>query len=314
MVESAKIPVIVFFAPTATGKTALTLDLFGASSFFDFKDKAEIISCDSQAVYKYFDIGTAKPTKKERECVPYHLVDFIEPDVQFGLGEFMQMADSTCAEIWSRKKIPVICGGTGFYARNFILGAPRTPETDENVRSQIRKKLFNLGKDALHAELKIVDPISAEKININDEYRICRALEVFYTSGKPLSSFDLPKNPRRQYNFLTIILERNKEDLYRRIDFRVDKMFEAGLAEEIEFLKNMGYTKETPAMKAIGYSEFFIEGLSIEQIKEKIKIDSHHYAKKQLTFMRGIPNSISIDADDKITVAKYVSDFINSVF
>ena len=233
MADSAKIPVIVFFAPTATGKTALTLELFGSGSLFDFKNKAEILSCDSQAVYKYFDIGTAKPTPEERAAVPYHLVDFADPAIQFGLGEFMEEADRFCGEIWSRKNVPVLCGGTGFYARNFILGAPTTPESDEKIRVHIKEKLAELGKESLFAELKIVDPLSARKININDEYRICRALEVFYTSGKPLSSYALPDVPRSQYEFLTIILNRDKDDLYRRIDLRVEKMFEEGLAEEI---------------------------------------------------------------------------------
>lgn len=313
MADSAKIPVIVFFAPTATGKTALTLDLFGSGSLFDFKNKAEILSCDSQAVYKYFDIGTAKPTPEERAAVPYHLVDFADPAIQFGLGEFMEEADRLCGEIWSRKNVPVLCGGTGFYARNFILGAPTTPESDEKIRVHIKEKLAELGKESLYAELKIVDPLSARKININDEYRICRALEVFYTSGKPLSSYALPDVPRSQYEFLTIILYRDKDDLYRRIDLRVEKMFEEGLAEEIEKLKSMGYTKDTPAMKAIGYSEFFIDGLSVDQVKEKIKNDSHHYAKKQYTFMRGIPGAVTVDADDKDRVAMLVGDFISSV-
>ncbi len=313
MADSAKIPVIVFFAPTATGKTALTLELFGSGSLFDFKNKAEILSCDSQAVYKYFDIGTAKPTPEERAAVPYHLVDFADPAIQFGLGEFMEEADRLCGEIWSRKNVPVLCGGTGFYARNFILGAPTTPESDEKIRVHIKEKLAELGKESLYAELKIVDPLSARKININDEYRICRALEVFYTSGKPLSSYALPDVPRSQYEFLTIILNRDKDDLYRRIDLRVEKMFEEGLAEEIEKLKSMGYTKDTPAMKAIGYSEFFIDGLSVDQVKEKIKNDSHHYAKKQYTFMRGIPGAVTVDADDKDRVARLVGDFISSV-
>ena len=313
MADSAKIPGIVFFAPTATGKTALTLELFGSGSLFDFKNKAEILSCDSQAVYKYFDIGTAKPTPEERAAVPYHLVDFADPAIQFGLGEFMEEADRLCGEIWSRKNVPVLCGGTGFYARNFILGAPTTPESDEKIRVHIKEKLAELGKESLFAELKIVDPLSARKININDEYRICRALEVFYTSGKPLSSYALPDVPRSQYEFLTIILNRDKDDLYRRIDLRVEKMFEEGLAEEIEKLKSMGYTKDTPAMKAIGYSEFFIDGLSVDQVKEKIKNDSHHYAKKQYTFMRGIPGAVTVDADDKDRVARLVGDFISSV-
>lgn len=303
------VPVIVIFAPTACGKTALTIDLFGKGSLFDFKEKAEIISCDSQAVYKYLDIGTAKPDVNERQQVSYHLIDFVDPDVQFGLGDFMERADDLCHEIWSRKKIPVLCGGTGFYVRNFILGSPTTPESDPKIRSQVKEKLVLVGKEAMHAELKIVDPVSAQKINVNDEYRICRALEVFYTGGRPLSSYTLPDSPRNEYDFLTIVLDRPKDELYERIDLRVEKMFEAGLENEVNNLVSMGYTKDSPAMKAIGYSEFF-EGISsVSQIKEKIKNDSHHYAKKQYTFVRGIPGAVTVKADDIDAVAKLVRNF-----
>lgn len=306
-----RVPVIIIFAPTASGKTAMTLELFGEGSLFDFKYGCEIISCDSQAVYKYFDIGTAKPSLQEQKLVPHHLIDFVDPEIQFGLGEFILEADRICREILSRKKIPVLCGGTGFYVRNFLLGSPKTPESNPEIRRQIKEKLTALGRQALYAELETIDPISAAKINVNDEYRICRALEVFHTCGKPLSSFSLSAELRKEYDFLTIILSRPREELYRRIDERVEKMFGDGLVSEIENLRKMGYGKDTPAMKAIGYSEFFEGNLSIEQIKEKIKNDSHHYAKKQYTFMRGIPGAHMVDADDVESVSSLVGEFIN---
>lgn len=305
------VPVIVIFAPTATGKTALSLELFGKGSLFDFKDKAEIISCDSQAVYKHFNIGTAKPTKEERELVPYHLVDFADPERQYGLGDFMETADRLCDEIWARNKIPVLCGGTGFYVRNFILGSPTTPESKPEIRTQIKERLAVNGKESLYAELKIVDPITASRINENDEYRICRALEVFYTSGKPLSSYALPDSPREKYSFLTIVLDRPKEEIYERIDLRVDRMFELGLEDEIRTLKEMGYGKDTPAMKAIGYSEFFKGFKTREEIIYSIKNDSHHYAKKQYTFVRGIPGAVVVDADDMERIGELVRNFLS---
>ena len=307
------IPVIVVFAPTACGKTALAEDLFGKGSSFVFKGKAEVISADSQAVYKGLDIGTAKPTKEEQQEIPFHLIDVANPQEQFGLGDFLESADSLCAQIWSRKKIPLIIGGTGFYIRNFLLGPPSTPESRPEIRAQIKQKLCDLGKESLYAELKIVDSESAKRININDEYRICRALEVFYSCGKPLSSFRLPCRLRNQYKFCTLILNRSREELYKRIDLRVEKMFELGLAHEVEGLKKSGLTKDSPAMKAIGYSEFFIDGLSLEKIKEKIKFDSHRYAKKQYTFMRGIPEACIVDADDKEKIKQIISSFLSSV-
>ena len=306
-----RVPVIIIFAPTATGKTAMTLELFGKGSLFNFKYGSEVISCDSQAVYKYFDIGTAKPSPQEQNLVPHHLIDFVDPEIQFGLGEFLPEADRICREILSRRKIPVLCGGTGFYVRNFLLGSPKTPESNPEIRRQIKEKLAALGKRALYAELETIDPASAAKINVNDEYRICRALEVFHTCGKPLSSFSLSAELRKEYDFLTIILSRPREELYRRIDERVEKMFRDGLVSEIENLSKMGYGKDTPAMKAIGYSEFFEGDLSVDQIKEKIKSDSHHYAKKQYAFMRGIPGAHFVDADDIKGISLLVGEFIN---
>ena len=307
------VPVIVIFAPTACGKTALTVDLFGSGSLFDFKRKAEIISCDSQAVYKKLDIGTAKPTQAERSLVPYHMVDFVEPDVQFGLGEFMEIADGLCEEIWARGNVPVLCGGTGFYIRNFLLGAPETPESNPQIRNQVKERLASCGKESLYAELKVIDPASAEKINPNDEYRICRALEVFYTSGKVLSSYKMPSELRTHYRLLTIILDRPKEELYERIDQRVDSMFDEGLEAEVDMLKKNGYGKDAPAMKAIGYSEFFIENIARDELILKIKNDSHHYAKKQYTFMKGIPGAITVGADDTEKIVSLIMEFIDTL-
>lgn len=304
-------PVIVIFAPTACGKTALAGELFGRSSRFDFKGKAEAVSADSQAVYTELEIGTAKPSKEERAELPYHLVDFVSPEKQFGLGDFMENADSACRSIWSRKKIPLVIGGTGFYIRNFLLGSPETPQSRPEIRRMIREKLVWQGKDGIFAELENVDPVSAKKISRNDEYRICRALEIFYSCGKPLSSFSVSENLRKEYDFCTIILNRPREELYKRIDFRVEKMFQDGLAEEVDALKKKGFSEKTPAMKAIGYSEFFLPGLSADEIKEKIKTDTRQYAKKQYTFMSGIPDATEIYADDTEKIAQIVRNFVS---
>ncbi|MGN0729085.1 tRNA (adenosine(37)-N6)-dimethylallyltransferase MiaA [Treponema sp.] len=306
------IPVIVVFAPTACGKTALAEELFGRSSSFVFKGMAEAISADSQAVYRGLDIGTAKPTQEERRELPFHLIDVCDPFVQFGLGNFLEAADSLCAQIWAGKKVPLVIGGTGFYIRNFLLGPPSTPESRPEVRADIQHRLSSLGKEKLYAELCRIDPVSAEKINVNDEYRICRALEIFYSCGKPLSSFEIPSELRSQYDFCTLILNRNRKELYERIDSRVEKMFADGLADEVEQLKCRGLTKDSPAMKAIGYKEFFYENFSLEEVKQKIKSDSHRYAKKQYTFMRGIPGALVIDADDREAIKKIISEFLST--
>lgn len=287
------IPVVVIFAPTASGKTALTRELFsGKGSHFILN--AEIISADSQAVYKGMDIGTAKPEPEFCLEIPHHLIDLVTPDVQFTVADFVEQADAVCRDIYSRGKLPVVCGGTGFYIRNFLFGLPKTPKSDEKIRSRLKERIAEEGNQALYAELETVDPQSAAKIHVNDAYRICRALEVFYTTGKKLSDCVLENKLREQYKFLFLVLEPPRDVLYERIRQRVDMMYEAGLEEEVAALIKAGYTKDSPGMKAIGYSEFFEEGWTKEKIREAIKHDSCKYAKKQYTYIRDIPESIVI--------------------
>lgn len=287
------IPVVVIFAPTASGKTALTRELFcGRGSHFILN--AEIISADSQAVYKGMNIGTAKPEPDFCREIPHHLIDLVTPDIQFSVADFVEKADAVCRDIYSRGKLPVVCGGTGFYIRNFLFGLPKTPKSDERLRNQLKERIEKEGNEALYAELKIVDPETAAKIHVNDAYRICRALEVFYTTGKKLSDCVLENKLREQYKFLFLVLEPPREVLYERIRQRVDMMFLAGLEAEVQGLIKAGYTKESPGMKAIGYSEFFEEGWTKEKIRQAIKHDSCKYAKKQYTYIRDIPESIVI--------------------
>ncbi len=309
-----KIPAVVIFAPTASGKTALAKEIFGKSSLFDFKGMGEVVSADSQAVYRYLDIGTAKPTKDEMEEIPHHLVDVVEPDCQFGVGEFLEMADAICSDIFSRGKIPVVLGGTGFYIRSFLLGLPPTPISDPVLRGKLKERLAKEGNGPLYHELKTVDPVYAKKIDLHDGYRICRALEVYYATGKSLSSFALPTQLRGGYDFCTIILKREREELYSRIDSRVDNMFAGGLEMEVERLKSLGYGKDTPAMKAIGYSEFFLDGgLGTDEIKALIKFNTRRYAKKQYTYMRDIPGAVEIPADNVGEVVSHIGSFLSGL-
>ena len=292
----------MLFAPTASGKTALSIKLFGKSSLSCFKDKAELISADSMQVYKGLDIGTAKPDENEKKELKHHLIDVLEPDCQFSVADFVSRADSCCSEIFSRGKIPLVAGGTGFYIRNFILGLPETPVSDEKIRNQLKERIKKEGKEILYAELKSVDPESAAKINVNDEYRICRALEVFYSTGKPRSSFKMSTKMRENFNFKVLILETPREKLYERINLRVEKMFENGLEQEIHSLYKKGFGKSAPGMQAIGYREWFLEDGTLrsdsEQVLLEIQHDSRKYAKKQYTFMADIPGAVKIDASD----------------
>ena len=290
-----KIPVLVIFAPTASGKTALTRELFSPQGSH-FILNAEVISADSQAVYKEMDIGTAKPDKSLCNEIPHHLINLLNPDQQYNVSDFVDEADEACQQIYSQGRLPVVCGGTGFYIRNFLYGVAPTPISDEKLRNELKERIAREGNEALYDELKKIDPESAEKIHPNDAYRICRALEVYYLTGQKRSSFK-PEGQgqlRSKYDFLFIVLEPQREVLYERIRQRVDMMFDAGLEKEVRTLIAKGYTKETPGMKAIGYSEWF-ESNNIEEIREAIKHHSCKYAKKQYTYIRDIPGSTVID-------------------
>lgn len=307
--SNAKIPAIVIFAPTASGKTALTRELFSQKGSH-FILNAEVVSADSQAVYEGMDIGTAKPDNNFCAEIPHHLINILTPDQQFNVSDFVDAADNACCKIYSRGKIPVVCGGTGFYIRNFLYGVPPTPVSDSKIRTELQERIKKEGNEALYEELKKIDPESAKSIHVNDAYRICRALEVYYISGKTRTSFQIEQKFREQYNFLFIVLQPPRETLYEKIRQRVDIMFEQGLESEVQNLLKKGYTKDSPGLKAIGYSEFF-ESEDLEQIKESIKHHSCKYAKKQYTYIRDIPGSILIDFSGNEESIKNVQQIIS---
>ena len=304
-----RIPVVVLFAPTATGKTALALKLFGAGGHSFFNGRAELISADSMQAYRGLDIGTAKPTAAEIETLPHHLINIHNFDEQYSVAEFVERADSLCRDIGARGKIPLVAGGTGFYIRNFLMGLPETPPSDEDLRRELREKSAIRGKYAMFEELCKIDSESAKKINPNDEYRILRALEIFYLSGRPRSDFAQSNELREKFDFITIILERSRDSLYERINARVDAMFEMDFEHEVRNLIAQGATKEMPGMQAIGYREWFeFAEYGVERIREEIKRSSRKYAKKQYTFTKGIPNASFICTNDDEEMALKVEE------
>ncbi len=291
-----KIPVLVIFAPTASGKTELLLNLFAG------KEEAQVISADSMQVYRGMDIGTAKPSLAERKILSHHLIDIKEPDEQFSVAEFVEKADALCQEFYASGKLPIVCGGTGFYIRAFLMGLPSTPPGDEERRERLKKELLEIGQEAMWQKLLLADPESAKKIQANDHYRLLRALEIVQSTGKPRSFFAQSASLRKKYDFSTIILERSREELYGRIEERVDKMFEAGLEKEALSLTQR-FGPDAPGMQAIGYREFFEKRqdgspLLPEEIREKIKRNSKKYAKKQYVFTRGIPDAKSVSINN----------------
>ncbi|MDR1869438.1 MAG: tRNA (adenosine(37)-N6)-dimethylallyltransferase MiaA [Treponema sp.] len=288
--------VLVLFGPTASGKTGILLELFSGA-------QAEVISADSMQVYRGMDIGTAKPSAEERTRLPHHLIDIRDPSQQFNVGDFVRLADEACLQIAGRGKLPIVSGGTGFYLKNFILGLSEAPPSDIKIRAQLKEELREKGAAALMEELAVCDPVSAQRIHINDEYRLLRALEVARSCGSPLSSFEAnAKDKRANFRFVIIGLSRPREELYRRINLRCAQMFEQGLASEVRSLYENGFTPNDPGLRAIGYREFFVEDLTadksgkwrlsqdIDGVQTLVAQNSRRYAKRQITFFANLPD------------------------
>lgn len=311
-------PVVFLFGPTATGKSALLLDHFGRPSGAggdESRPAVEVISADSMQVYRHMDIGTAKPSLPEREALPHHLIDLKEPNEGYHVGEFVERAERLVWEITERRALPVIAGGTAFYFRMFLFGLPGTPEATAETRALLQKRLDREGLEALRRELEERDPESAARIAPRDSYRVLRALEVLYETGTPRSAFAVPETPRRDMDILSLGLYREREELYRRIDARVDKMMSRGLPAEVRRLVDMGHAPPDPGMRAIGYREFFHEAAlrdidsELPAITELIRRDSRRYAKRQLTFFRKLPRVEWFHAGMPESVAERIRAF-----
>ena len=292
------IPIIC--GPTAVGKSALAIKLCKDLS-------AELISMDSMQIYRGMDIGTAKPSKEEREEVRHHLLDIVDPDQFFSVANYLEHSYSVISNLLASEILPVFCGGTGQYATSLFEGIEYSPIT---VLPEIRKEiteLYNLdnGKTAF-SELLRVDPESAEKIHPNNAKRVIRALEVYRQSNQTMSSYrdrSLLLGPK--YPFKVFVVERPREDLYQRIDARVDAMIIQGLEQEVARLHKTGVLTGPTAIQAIGYKEFieYFEGLrSYETTVALIKQRTRNYAKRQLTWFRRMKEAIWIKPDDSDVV------------
>lgn len=319
MAENSKIPVLVLYAPTAAGKTDLLEKLFASDSVTSYAGRAEIISADSMQVYRGMDIGTAKPDASFLKRLPHHLIDIADPSYQWGTAEFVEKADLLCHEIHERGKIPVVAGGTAFYIQNFMYGLPKAPEADEEIRTRLLERSKREGSAALHKELEECDPVSASKIHENDEYRIVRALEVYLSTGKKRSDYECGYTLREGFDFLPIHLTRPRDELFSRINERVEEMFRAGLADEVRRLIEGGCTSEDSGMRAIGYREFFQmrdktgffafeSGHWLGAVKEMIKTDTRKYAKKQENFFSLFPHGKDVSASNALDEALYLLD------
>ncbi len=285
-------PLLVITGPTASGKTTVAVEIAR-------RIRGEIISADSMQVYRHLSIGTAKPTVDETRDVPYHLIDHVDPDDQYNLGRFVKEADNMLAEIQKRGNTPVLCGGTGMYIRGLLYGVFEGGEPDPVVRAELEAEYKLYGLPPLFAELLARDPLSAERYGPNDRQRIIRALEVIRSSGKPFSEFHQQDISRPRFAASTYILSWPRDELYDRINHRAQVMLEAGLLDEVRNYMDNGYSRDNPAVKALGYREIIdhLEGrLPFEDALEAMRRKSRNYAKRQETWFRSVPDAIRISA------------------
>ncbi|MDR2097879.1 MAG: tRNA (adenosine(37)-N6)-dimethylallyltransferase MiaA [Spirochaetaceae bacterium] len=306
-----EIPVIVLFGPTASGKTEILTRLFpGGTSTHPQKIPAtELVSADSMQVYRGMDIGTAKPPPSIRSVLPHHLIDILDPREQFNAGEFVRLADESCAAIHGRGALPFVSGGAGFYLKNFIQGLPESPPSSAALREELSAELRIAGRAHLIAELCRADPESAARIHTNDDYRLLRALEVLRLTGRPLSSYAMNAGKRHEkYRFLLIGLEWEREALYRRVNRRCARMFAEGLPREVRALFDKGYTPRDPGLRAIGYKEFFIDDFAggwrlsddLAGVEALVARHSRQYAKRQITWFKKVSGVLWVKLDEDV--------------
>lgn len=288
--EQGKRPrILAVVGPTASGKSALALALAERLN-------GEIVSCDSMQIYRGMDIGTAKPSSEERARVPHHLIDIADPDTEFSVMDFTAAAERATADILSRGRLPVFCGGTGLYLDAFLRGCEaETPGADPAVRAALHALAEAHGAAYLHEQLQKVDPVTAETVHPNNVRRVIRALEIFHATGVPKSEWDRrSKEAPARYDAVVLGLAyKDREVLYDRISRRIDAMLAAGLLRETEQLLAAGvFERSRTAAAAIGYKELlpFLRGeCGAEQAIEELRVATRRYAKRQMTWFSAKP-------------------------
>jgi tRNA dimethylallyltransferase len=282
-------PLVAIVGPTAVGKTALGIALAA-------RLHGEIVSADSRQVYRKMDIGTAKPTPAERAAAPHHLVDMVEPDEDFSLATYQEMASTALAEITAHGRVPLLVGGTGQYLAALLEGwqIPRVPPQPD-LRARLEQEASEQGTAALHARLAQVDPPAAASISPGNTRRIIRALEVYTVTGVPISAQQTRQPP--PYHITTLWLCMPREKLYERIDARIDAMMQAGLLEEVRSLHKQGYGWHLPAMSGLGYAQFrpyFEAGAALDTCVQRLKYDTHAFARRQDNWFRRLPGLVRV--------------------
>lgn len=282
--------VIVILGPTGSGKSKLSISLAK-------KIGGEIVSCDSMQIYRRMDIGTAKISKKEMENIPHHMIDIVDPNEEFSVGEYVKQAKKIFAEIFERNKVPIVVGGTGLYVKaltqNYDFG---NTEKNLEIREKYKKILKEKGNEFLFNILNEKNPEIAKKIHVNDTKKIIRALEKIENKKNSEKNLEI-----HDWEYLIFGLNLPREELYRRINLRTEKMFEDGLENEVSNLIESGVIPSAQSMEGIGYKQVIYakeNNLTREELIGLVQQKTRNYAKRQLTFMRGIENLIWVDAKD----------------
>lgn len=287
----------IIAGPTAVGKTKISVEIAKELN-------GEVVSADSMQIYRYMDIGSAKVSKEEMQNIPHYMIDIVDPSQEFSVAEYKEMAQGTIEDIFKRSKVPILAGGTGLFINSIICNYNFTEVSkDEEYRAFLTNLADKNGKEYVHDLLKEVDPESYKRLYPNDLKRVIRALEVFKLTGKPIGAFatdervlyDIP------YDLHYYVITMDREKLYNNINKRVDIMLENGLIEEVQKLRQLGFTPEMQSMKGIGYKEilYYLDGkISLSDAVELIKQGSRNYAKRQLTWFRKDKRAIWINKDD----------------
>ena len=293
--------------PTASGKTSLAIELARA---FGREFSSEIVNADSMQVYRFMDVGTAKPTPEERHVVSHHLLDIADPDEPFDAARYLEAAGPKLEELRGRAILPLVVGGTGLYMRVLTRGLCSGPPSDPEVKERLILREKSEGLFSLHQDLLRVDPESGAKIHPNDRQRIIRALEVFQIGGAPLSVLQRGHGFSRElFPTVKIFINREREELYERINRRVDRMLEEGLESEVEGLLEAGYGPGLKSMQAIGYKQMcaHLAGeLSLDEAAFEMKRETRRYAKRQVTWFRGDAEFRSFHAEEVEAICDHV--------
>lgn len=311
--EIAKIcPTIpILTGPTAVGKTSTSIEL---AKMID----GEIVSIDSRQLYKYLDIGTAKPTLREQTEIPHHLIDLFEPTVQVSAGEYRRLAIDVVEEIVSKGKTPIFVGGSGMYINALVHGIFKDSASNPEIRNRLMAEIEEKGNVTLYNRLMDIDPDSAKKIHINDAKRITRGLEIYEITGKPPSQHFQTQENNPAFPTKIFVLTRERSKLYKRINLRVNQMIEEGLIKETEDLLNNRYRSAMDELKTLGYQEviqFLDKEVEHNIMVENLKMNTRRYAKRQLTWLRHQLDAEWIelqDSDNAISIAKKITNSLKS--